>query len=151
MPTFPKARHLFSRQENDFWDPRQHPESPNDPARHIAYRDSVPPVPEAGQATLIDGPHAIDDSLLVQAAPGHTPGHIPLKLLHPEGDGVFCGDVIHPPLQIYAPDWITQFCQDPVQARATRSAARGVVAVRRFRRPAVPHALRRAARCGDPR
>lgn len=122
VPTFPKARYLFSRQENDFWDLRQHPEAPDDPARHIAYRDSVLPVLEAGQATLIDGPHAIDDTLLVQAAPGHTPGHILLKLLHPEGGGVFCGDVIHHPLQIYAPDWNTQFCQDPVQARATRRA-----------------------------
>ena len=45
-----------------------------------------------------------------------------LKLLHPGGGGVFCGDVIHHPLQICAPDWNTQFCQDPVQARATRRA-----------------------------
>jgi glyoxylase-like metal-dependent hydrolase (beta-lactamase superfamily II) len=69
---------------------------------------------------LVDGIHQIDDKLLVEPAPGHTPGHILLKLNDAKGQGVFCGDVIHHPLQIYAPDWNTQFCQNPEQARATR-------------------------------
>ena len=66
--------------------------------------------------------HALADTLRIEPAPGHTPGHILLKLLDPAGGGVFCGDVIHHPLQVYAPHWNTQFCQDPVQARATRRA-----------------------------
>lgn len=120
VPTFPNARYLFSRIERDTWDPLQHADEPDDPARSIAYQDSVLPVLDAGQADLIDGTHAIDDTLLIEPAPGHTPGHILLKLLDSAGGGVFCGDVIHHPLQIHAPDWNTQFCQDPVQARLTR-------------------------------
>ena len=125
VPTFPNARYVFSRTENDFWDPRQNPQGADDPARRIAYADSVLPVIEAGQADLVDGVHALADTLRVEPAPGHTPGHILLKLLQAEGrrgGGVFCGDVIHHPLQIVAPHWNTQFCQDPVQARATRRA-----------------------------
>ena len=120
VPTFPNARYLFSRKENAHWDPQQNPTLADDPPRRIAYRDSVLPVIEAGQVQLVDGEHAIDDSLLIEPAPGHTPGHILLKLLHGEGGGVFCGDVIHHPLQIHAPHWNSQFCEDPVQARATR-------------------------------
>ena len=120
VPTFPNARYLFSRTEHDHWDPRQHPEDELDPHRHIAYRDSVLPVVEAGQAQLVDGSHAIDDELLIEPSPGHTPGHVLLKLLHPEGGGVFCGDVLHHPLQIHAPHWNSQFCANPEQARITR-------------------------------
>lgn len=120
VPTFPNARYLFSRIENDFWDPRINVELAEDPARKIAYRDSVLPVLEAGQAELVEGSHAIDDMLQVEPAPGHTPGHVLLKLRAGGAGGVFCGDVLHHPLQIYAPHWNSQFCMLPDQARATR-------------------------------
>ena len=120
VPTFPNARYLFSRIENDFWDPRVNVEFAEDPARSIAYRDSVLPVIESGQAELVDGDHAIDDQLLIEPAPGHTPGHVLLKLCAGGTAGVFCGDVLHHPLQIYAPHWNSRFCGFPEQARATR-------------------------------
>jgi glyoxylase-like metal-dependent hydrolase (beta-lactamase superfamily II) len=120
VPTFPNAKYLFSRIENDFWDPRINVALAEDPARRIAYVDSVLPVVEAGQAQLVDGSHAIDDTLLVEPAPGHTPGHVLLKLSAGGAGGVFCGDVLHHPLQIYAPHWNSQFCLLPDEARATR-------------------------------
>lgn len=124
VPTFPNARYLFSRKENDFWDPRGNVAGADDPGRRIVYRDSVLPVVEAGQAELVDGAHAIDDMLLVEPAPGHTPGHVLLKLdagrKAAGGRGVFCGDVIHHPIQLYAPHWNSQFCELPEEARATR-------------------------------
>lgn len=120
VPTFPKAKYLFSRIENDYWDPLKNPALAQDPARRIAYVDSVLPVIDSGQAVLVEGIHAIGDNLVLEPAPGHTPGHILLKLNDKHEQGVFCGDVIHHPLQIYAPDWNTQFCQDPEQARLTR-------------------------------
>ncbi len=120
VPTFPNARYLFSRLENDFWDPRVNVALAEDPARRIAYQDSVLPVVEAGQALLVEGSHAIDDTLLVEPAPGHTPGHVLLKLSGGGAGGVFCGDVLHHPLQIYAPHWNSQFCLAPEDARATR-------------------------------
>jgi glyoxylase-like metal-dependent hydrolase (beta-lactamase superfamily II) len=105
-PTFPRARYLFSRRENEW----------RGAAGGIAYRDSVLPVIEAGQAELLDGEHAIDDLLRIEPAPGHTPGHVILKA----AGGVFSGDVIHHPLQVYAPHWNSAFCELPEQALATR-------------------------------
>ncbi len=120
VPTFPNAKYLFSRIENEHQDPRRNPAADADPLRGRAYRDSVLPVIEAGQATLLDGVHAIDDALLVEPAPGHTPGHVLLKLADKGERALFCGDVMHHPLQVCAPRWNSRFCELPDEARATR-------------------------------
>ncbi len=120
VPTFPNARYLFSRAENEYGDPRRNPVVDADPQRGNAYRDSVLPVIEAGQADLIEGSHAIDDVLLIEPAPGHTVGHVVLKLADRGKRALFSGDVLHHPLQVYEPHWNSGFCELPEQARATR-------------------------------
>jgi len=120
VPTFPNAKYLFSRVENEFGDPRRNPRADQDLMRGNAYRDSVLPVIEAGQAVLIDGDHAIDDSLTIVAAPGHTPGHVALWLATAAGRALFCGDAIHHALQVHAPHWNSGFCELPDVARTTR-------------------------------
>jgi glyoxylase-like metal-dependent hydrolase (beta-lactamase superfamily II) len=120
VPTFPNARYLFSRAENEYGDPGRNLQADADPQRSNAYRDSVLPVIERGQAQLIDGSHAIDDALLIEPAPGHSIGHVVLKLVQTGAHALFCGDVVHHPLQVYAPDWNSGFCELPDQARTTR-------------------------------
>ena len=120
VPTFPNASYLFSRAEDEYGDPRRNPAADADPQRGRAYRDSVLPVIEAGQAVLLDGTHAIDDAMLIEPAPGHTPGHVVLKLVDQGERALFCGDALHHPLQVYAPHWNSRFCELPAQARATR-------------------------------
>lgn len=123
VPTFPRARYLFSRVENDYWRPDS-PRASRDPARDIAYQDSVLPVVASGQAVLLDGVHAIDDELHIEPAPGHTPGHVVLKLEGPQQQrALFCGDVIHHPIQVHHPNWNSAFCELAPEARATRLAA----------------------------
>src|SRR5262249_45505516 len=89
----------------------------SDPQQRIAYEDSVLPVIAARQADLLDGAHAIEDQLLIEPAPGHTPGHVVLKLAR---DALVSGDAIHHPLQLYRPQWNSAFCDDAEGARATR-------------------------------
>jgi glyoxylase-like metal-dependent hydrolase (beta-lactamase superfamily II) len=120
VPTFPNAKYLFSRIENEHGDPRRNPAADANPQRGAAYRDSVLPVIESGQAVLLDGEHAIDDALLIEPAPGHTPGHVVLRLSDRGEHALFCGDAVHHPLQVYAPHWNSGFCELPTQARATR-------------------------------
>ena len=120
VPTFPNAKYLFSRTENEIGDPRRNPKAAADPQRCNAYHDSVLPVIEAGQAMLLDGTHAIDDAILIEPAPGHTPGHIVLKLTDRGERALFCGDAIHHPLQVYMPQWNSRFCELPTEARVTR-------------------------------
>ena len=120
VPTFPNAKYLFSRVENEIGDPRRSPAAEADLLRRNAYRDSVLPVIEAGQAVLVEGDHAIDDSLTIVPAPGHTPGHVALWLRNAAGRALFCGDAIHHALQMHAPHWNSGFCELPDVARTTR-------------------------------
>ena len=120
VPTFPNARYLFSKIENDVGDPRRNPAADADPQRGRAYRDSVLPVIEAGQAVLVEGDHALDDHMTIYPSPGHTHGHVSLRLENRAGRAVFCGDVIHHALQVYVPHWNSKFCELPEIARVTR-------------------------------
>jgi glyoxylase-like metal-dependent hydrolase (beta-lactamase superfamily II) len=120
VPTFPNAKYLLSRIENEWGDPRRNPAAAADLQRNNSYRDSVLPVIEAGQAELVDGLHGIGDTMLIEPAPGHTRGHIMLKLDDRGQKAVFCGDVIHHPLQVYAPHWNSGFDELPDVAPITR-------------------------------
>ncbi len=120
VPTFPNAKYLISRTENEWGDPRRNPVADADPQRTYSYRDSVLPVIEAGQVELVDGAHEIDDTMLIEPAPGHTPGHIVLKLHDGSENALFSGDAIHHPLQAYAPHWNSGFCELAAEARVTR-------------------------------
>jgi len=111
VPTFPNARYVFSRTENERW-----AAAPT----AAAYADSVLPVIEAGLVDLVDGDHEVCRQLTIQPAPGHTPGHISLVLADGGDNGLFIGDALHSPIQAVFPDWNSGFCELPDQARATR-------------------------------
>lgn len=120
VPTFSNAKYLFSRVENEVGDPRCNPAAEADLQRSFAYRDSVLPVIEAGQAVLVDGGHTVDDGLTIVPAPGHTLGHIAMWLTNSSQRALFSGDVLHHALQVYAPHWNSAFCELPDIARKTR-------------------------------
>ncbi|MGD9942002.1 MAG: MBL fold metallo-hydrolase [Burkholderiaceae bacterium] len=117
VPTFPNAKYLFSRQELDYWT-RQAPGSMG--PHEGVYQDSVLPVIEAGLAQVIDGAWDVDDHLRVRPAPGHTAGHYAVHLHDAQAGAVFCGDVVHHPVQIARPEWNSAFCQLPDIAVETR-------------------------------
>ena len=119
VPTFARAKYLLSRREAAYWDPAQNPAMAHDPRRAL-YADSVLPIVETGQAVFVDDGHCIDDELTVHAAPGHTPGHINVRLRSGAGRAVFCGDAIHHPLQVYEPHLNHAADERPQEAAATR-------------------------------
>ena len=63
----------------------------------------------------------IGDGLLIEPAPGHAPGHVILRLLSGGQEGVFIGDVMHHPIQVYRPEWSSRFCTGSPIRSATRS------------------------------
>jgi hypothetical protein len=109
--------------------------------------DSVLPVIEAGQAELIDGLFGIGDTLLVEPEPGHTRGHVVLKLDDHSEKAVFCGDAMHHPLQVYAPHWNSSFCELPEEdASDTPPNPRSLCRIPCL---ALPRAFRRPTCCSD--
>jgi glyoxylase-like metal-dependent hydrolase (beta-lactamase superfamily II) len=119
VPTFPNARYVFSKTDYDHFraidsDPK------TGPASHGSFRDSVLPVVEAGLAQMVDGAQAVEEFLAVEPAPGHTPGHVVIKLASQSRQALFCGDAIHHALQVYHPAWNSFACLDQEAARRTR-------------------------------
>jgi glyoxylase-like metal-dependent hydrolase (beta-lactamase superfamily II) len=106
VPTFPNAKYLFHRKELDRWNP-QHPTYTFSPLNEFVWEDSVAPVIAAGQAQVIDDGYTLDDTLTVEPAPGHTLGHVRIRLRDGGAQAIFSGDLMHVPLQVYYPHWHT--------------------------------------------
>ncbi len=117
VPTFPNARYLFHRTEWAHW------KDTRDANQAEVVRDSLLPVVDAGLAELVDSGFVIEDGVRLEPTPGHTPGHCSVHLGLPAGeDAVITGDMIHPPAQIFRPEWASRACHDPALAVATRRA-----------------------------
>jgi glyoxylase-like metal-dependent hydrolase (beta-lactamase superfamily II) len=116
VPTFPRARHLFGRREYEHWS------SENDDDTRRIMADSVKPVLDAGLADLVEMDHRISSDLWLEPTPGHTPGHVSLRLRAGDGEAVITGDLMHHPVQIAEPHWASHFDTDVEQARKTRRA-----------------------------
>jgi glyoxylase-like metal-dependent hydrolase (beta-lactamase superfamily II) len=116
VPTFPRARHLFARTEWEHWSRER-----DDESRRIM-ADSVRPVLDAGLATLVDADHRVSDEIWLEPTPGHTPGHVSVRLRAGGGDAVITGDLMHSPIQLAEPQWCSNFDSDPDMACRTRRA-----------------------------
>jgi glyoxylase-like metal-dependent hydrolase (beta-lactamase superfamily II) len=112
LPTFPNATYVFAGEEWEYW---RH-------ERDACIADSVVPVVEAGRARLVEADHAIDRWLRLEPAPGHTPGHVCVRLTTAAGEAVFSGDLMHRVVQVAEPQWSSRFCGDGRRAAETRRA-----------------------------
>lgn len=119
VPTFPNARYLMTAEDFEFWNPLLRPLAPGDGNLNV-YEDSVAPVQAAGLVDLWSGSHRIDDGLVLEAAPGHTPGSSILRVESLGQGALFVGDILHSPVQIASPEVNSCFCEDPAAARAVR-------------------------------
>jgi len=116
VPTFPRARYLFARKEWEHW------AAVDGDEYGAIIADSVRPIVEAGRAVLVEGDHRISDELALEPTPGHTPGHVSLRLSFGGQEAVITGDLMHHPVQCGEPDWNSNFDADAARARATRRA-----------------------------
>ena len=106
VPTFPRARYLFARREWEHWSA----ERDEDTQRIMA--DSVKPVLDAGlERAGRDGP-PLTDEIWLEPTPGHTPGHVSVRLRGREAEAVITGDLMHCPVQVAEPGWGSHFDSD---------------------------------------
>ncbi|MFD5321762.1 MBL fold metallo-hydrolase [Streptomyces sp. NPDC127098] len=120
VPTFPNARYLIPAADDFHYGPgNSYGDNPRGVERLI-YEDSVAPVHRAGQAVLWDGLHRVDENLVLESAPGHTPGSSVLRLASGSDRAVFVGDLLHSPVQIIEPCCNSSACLAPEQAVASR-------------------------------
>jgi glyoxylase-like metal-dependent hydrolase (beta-lactamase superfamily II) len=117
--TFPNARYVTPRIEFAHWNAR-HVADPSAQILHGAFSDSILPIVEDGRMELVDLPCEVAPGLVLESAPGHTPGMAIVRLETEQGDVVILADVIHHPLQLIDPALTTRFCADAPLARTTR-------------------------------
>ena len=114
VPTFPNARYLFGRAEFDYW--AQEEEMPYGDVMG----DSVHPVVEAGLVDFVDTDHVVGEGVRLEPTPGHTPGHVSVRISSQGEEAVITGDLMHHPAQCAHPDWESSADWDADTARKTR-------------------------------
>lgn len=138
VPTFPNATYILARDEV------AHAEA-NEPE---IFADSVLPVIEAGQATLVETDHQIEDGIWLEPTPGHTPGHVAVHLESRGERAVMWGDLVHSPAQCHHPRWSYRRDFAPSLSVASRQRVLSTAAEHRhlilsshFPAPSVGHVL----------
>ena len=117
VPTFPNAEYLMARPELNSLE-RKRQAGP--PQYGYLYEDSVLPVIESGQAVPVDVDHEVTGGVALEPSPGHTPGHVSVRIESQGEQAVAIGDMIHHPIQGLHPDWNSRACEDGAVAAATR-------------------------------
>jgi len=114
VPTFPNAKYVFAQKEWDSWEQLH----AREPQQQLI--DSVLPIMEARQAQLVSTDFALDDAVWLEPTPGHTLGHVSVRLASQGAQAIVTGDCIHSPVQCLQPEWIMRADIDPLLARASR-------------------------------
>lgn len=117
VPTFPNARYLFNRTEYEYWDSGAE-------GAAITFGDAVRPVLDAGLADLVDSDHQVTGEISLEPSPGHSPGHVSVRISSAGQEAVITGDLVHHPVQFSAPDWVMTADDDPTRASETRRTFR---------------------------
>lgn len=113
-PTFPNARYLFSRADWEWLD-----QAPVTPLGDYC-GDSVRPIFAAGLADVVEPDHDITDEVALVSTPGHSPGHMAVRISSQGEHAIVTGDLIHHPCQMARPKWCSNFDFDQQMALRTR-------------------------------
>lgn len=112
VPTFPKARYIFSKVEYEFLDSN----------RNEIYEQNVKPIVERGLADLVSGHFDLNEHVSVEPMPGHTPGHFCVNIRSRHEHAVVTGDLVHSPIQCVYPEWHNSYDWNKEQGAASRRA-----------------------------
>lgn len=114
VPTFPNARYLVGETEWRYWDARD--------ASTQVLVDSVRPVIDAGLVDFVPVDHRVCDEVWLESTPGHTPGHVSVRISSGGADALITGDCIHHPCQMTRTDWCSSADTDQAQGLQTRES-----------------------------
>ena len=116
-PTFPRARYWMSAKD---WEACHDPEVM--PTRFPNAATTVWPLEELGLIELMDGEYSLTSELTAIPSPGHTPGHMSIRISSQGEQAIILGDAIHNQAQVHETHWVSRADMDPEQTRITRSS-----------------------------
>jgi len=120
VPTFPNARYVLARTEYEHW--RDAGPEAWAAQSAVSFADAVLPLVDAGVVDLVDPDHAITDDVALMPTPGHSPGHVSVRIRSGGAEACITGDCVHSPVQLAEPDWFTRVDHDRARSSATRHA-----------------------------
>jgi glyoxylase-like metal-dependent hydrolase (beta-lactamase superfamily II) len=117
VPTFANAEYLTNKVELEALEKRRD----HGPAFYKnLYADSVLPILQSGQAVTVGIDHKLSAGVALEPSPGHTPGHVSVRVGTGADSAIVIGDMIHHPIQALHPHWNSRHCEIPELARRTR-------------------------------
>lgn len=114
-PTFPRARYWLSVKD---WAACHDPAVM--PARFPNAATTVWPLEELGLIEFMDGEYTLTSELTAIPTPGHTPGHMSIRINSQGEQAIILGDAIHNQAQVQETHWVSRADMDPEQTRITR-------------------------------
>jgi len=121
VPTFQNARYLLGRKEYEHWMMLRATGGYHD-VRHLA--ECVDPIVSSGLADFVETNHRLSAEISLEPTPGHTPGHVSVRIASAGQQAVITGDLLHNPIQIAIPGHPGNFDMD--QALAVQQRIRFV-------------------------
>jgi glyoxylase-like metal-dependent hydrolase (beta-lactamase superfamily II) len=115
---FPRARHVISRAEYEFW-------TSGRLSGDVAWMGELAklhlvPVDLAGLLELVQGEQEVAPGIRVIPAPGHTPGHMAISVTSGAQHAIFLADTVLGEPNFAHPDWTSVLDTDRAQAARTR-------------------------------
>ena len=114
---YPNARFMMAQREWDFWTAEENLSELGDIFGRFA-RKNLPPLRE--RLEFVDDEMEILPGITIVMAPGHTPGHLGLKITSEDNTFYYLADAFLHPLQIEHPGGTAVVDLDPEQVVATR-------------------------------
>lgn len=111
VPTFPTARYLVTNEELA---------ADRDAEDTASYERAIAPLAAAGCLDAVEPTHRIDPWVALEPTPGHTPGHVSVRITANDEVALILGDLVHTPLQFAFPEAPSNPDHDPAQATDTR-------------------------------
>jgi glyoxylase-like metal-dependent hydrolase (beta-lactamase superfamily II) len=96
-PTFPNARYLVSEVDLEHWRKVVGPHNP--------WTISIQPLIDDDQLDAVRPPHRLNPVVSLFPTPGHTLGHVSVRLESGGDRAVITGDMVHSPVQLVEPTW----------------------------------------------
>jgi glyoxylase-like metal-dependent hydrolase (beta-lactamase superfamily II) len=116
VPTFPAARYIVTRQEVEAF---RHATA-GAPVTYYGLRDSVQPLADAGLLDLVEPGYRVTEGVWLEGTPGHSPGHVAVRIDSEGAHALITGDLAHHPVQWAEPEWSAHADADQQQSALTR-------------------------------
>jgi glyoxylase-like metal-dependent hydrolase (beta-lactamase superfamily II) len=118
VPTFPNARYLLGRKEYEHWMLLRATGGYHD-VRHLG--ECIDPIVSLGLADFVESDHRLSPEISLEPSPGHTPGHVSVRISSRGEEAIITGDLLHNPIQIAIPRHPGKFDMDTALAAEQRA------------------------------